>query len=59
VATSRQALAKVTAEAASLESLLSWLDLSGLPPVPPAGPPERRRQNWRFDAPDGGEQIPF
>ena len=55
VATSRQALA----EAASLESLLTWLDLSGLPPVPPPEPPARKPTNWRFDAPDGGEQIPY
>ena len=55
VATSRQALA----EAASLESLLTWLDLSGLPPVPPPEPPARKPTNWRFDGPEGGEQIPY
>mgnify|MGYP000848257962 FL=1 len=59
VATSRQALAEVTAEAASLESLLTWLDLSGLPPVPPPEPPARKSTNWRFDGPEGSEQIPL
>lgn len=44
--------------AATCESLLDWLDLSGLPAVPPK-PPARRLQNWRFDGPEGGEQIPF
>ena len=43
---------------ATCESLLDWLDLSGLPAVPPK-PPARRQQNWRFDGPEGGEQIPF
>jgi len=49
---------------ADLEGLLTWLDLSGLPPVPLAEPPARKPTNWHFDAPDGGqvqgpEDYPF
>jgi hypothetical protein len=47
--------AEAAEPAASLESLLAWLDLSGLPPVPPA----RKPTNWRFDGPEGSEQIPL
>lgn len=50
--------AEAAAEDAALGELLTWLDLSGLPPVPPE-PPAHRRQNWRFDGPEGGEHIPF
>ena len=46
------------AEDAAASELLAWLDLSGLPPAP-LEPPAHRRQNWRFDGPDSGEQIPF
>ena len=47
-----------------IEDQFTWLDLSGLPPVPPAGPPARKPTNWHFDAPDSGqvqgpEDYPF
>ncbi len=45
--------AETMADVINLASLLTWLDLSGLPPVPPPEPPARRRQNWRFDGPEG------
>ena len=58
VATSRQALSEPAEDAAAGE-LLAWLDLSGLPPVPPPEPPARKPTNWRFDGPEGIEQIPL
>jgi len=46
------------AEDAAAGELLDWLDVSGLPAVPPEQP-ARRRQNWRFDDPDNVDRIPF
>lgn len=47
------------AEDGAAGDLLDWLDLSGLPPAPPAEPPARRLKNWHFDDPDSEHLIPF